>query len=130
LKIFIDANLLIYMNVGSTEEILDFWTGILSKYELYTNPLVLDEVIWVSRKKYGVSELDTISFLDQEILPYTEILPIGGEEYRIAVEIILEHGLKPSDALHLATMRTNGITIIASEDEDFDKIPGVRRIWI
>jgi hypothetical protein len=39
-------------------------------------------------------------------------------------------GLKPSDALHLGVMRSNGINLIISEDEDFDKVKGVKRIWI
>jgi predicted nucleic acid-binding protein len=130
LKIFIDANLLIYLNVGSTEEILDLWTTILTRHKPYTNPLVLDETIWVSQRKYNVDYKDTIEFIDQEILPYTKILPIGEEEYAIATRTILEYDLKPSDAIHIATMTTNKITLIASEDNDFDKIPGITRIWI
>jgi predicted nucleic acid-binding protein len=130
LKVFVDANLIIYLNVGSTEEILDLWTTILSKHKPYTNPLVLDEVIWVSRKKYRVDEQSTIEFINREIIPYTTILSIGEEEYSLASKMILEYKLKPSDALHVATMKRNGITTIASEDNEFDNIPGIKRIWV
>ncbi len=130
MKVFVDANLLIYLNVGSTEEILDLWVTLLSRHELYTNPLVLDEVLWISRKKYKVGYDETISFLEEEVLPYTTILPIGKEEYLLAVETLRETPLKPSDALHVATMKTNGIMVIVSEDDDFDKIMELRRVWI
>ena len=39
------------------------------------------------------------------------------------------YNLKPSDALHLAVMDNNGITIIATEDEDFDKTH-IKRTWL
>ncbi len=130
MKIFIDANLLIYLNVGSSDEILDLWTTLLSNHELYTNPLVLDEVLWISRKKYKVPYNETLSFLEEEILPYTTILPIGVEEYLLAAQLLKEIPLKPSDALHVASMKTNGITVIASEDDEFDKIKELQRIWI
>jgi len=130
MKIFIDANLLIYLNVGSTDEILDLWITILTHHNPYTNPLVLDETIWISKKKYSVDEDETIEFINQEILPYTKLLPIGEQEYLIAKEIILKHKLKPSDALHVATMKTNRIEVIASEDADFDEIPSIKRMWI
>jgi len=38
--------------------------------------------------------------------------------------------IKPSDVIHLATMDKAGIALIASEDEDFDAVPGVKRVWL
>ena len=38
--------------------------------------------------------------------------------------------LKPSDALHVATMLSNHITTIISEDRDFDKIDSIKRVWV
>ena len=130
MKAFIDANLLIYLNVGSTEEILDLWVSLLTRYDLYTDPLVLDETLWVSKRKYGVPWRDTIGFIRDEVLPYTTILPLGELEYMKAADIILGHDLKPSDALHAAAMKTNSISIIASEDREYDRIPWIKRIWI
>ena len=53
MKIFVDANLLIYLNVGSTEDILDLWISLLTKHDIYTDPLVLggnplglEEEVW------------------------------------------------------------------------------------
>lgn len=59
-----------------------------------------------------------------------KILPIGKKEYVEATRLISLFRLKPSDALHLGTMKTNNVTTIASEDSEFDKIPGIERLWV
>jgi predicted nucleic acid-binding protein len=41
-----------------------------------------------------------------------------------------ESQIKPSDAIHLATMDEAGITSIISEDKELDKVKGINRIWI
>ncbi|MEM2494139.1 MAG: type II toxin-antitoxin system VapC family toxin [Nitrososphaerota archaeon] len=43
---------------------------------------------------------------------------------------MLNYNLKPSDAIHLATMEKVGIKNIVTEDEDFDKVKEVKRIWL
>jgi len=42
----------------------------------------------------------------------------------------MEYDIKPSDALHLGAMINNGITLISSEDKEYDKIPTIKRPWI
>ncbi len=124
---FIDACLLIYLNLGE-EKAERFFEKLLAQTRLYTDPLVLDETLYISWKKYGVKYRDTIKFLDEAILPYLKILSIGLQEYARAKSLI--GILKPSDALHAATMLNNGINTVASEDKDFDKINTIKRIWI
>ena len=132
MKIFIDASLLIYLNIPLPEDqariVDDFYKKLLSE-TLYTDVLVLDETIYISKKKYGVPYSDTINFIDTAVLPYVTILPIGELEYHKAKVYIERYNLKPSDALHLAVMDNNGITIIATEDEDFDKTH-IKRKWL
>ncbi|MEM2277158.1 MAG: type II toxin-antitoxin system VapC family toxin, partial [Thermoproteota archaeon] len=41
---------------------------------------------------------------------------------------MLDYGLKPSDALHIASMNKMGIRHIVSEDKEFDKIPFIERM--
>jgi PIN domain. len=65
--IFLDANFLVYLNL-SHEEVVDHYLRLLRSDTLFTDPLVLDEVIYVSKKKYGVKYCDTISFLDEIVL--------------------------------------------------------------
>ena len=74
MKIFLDASFLVYLNIDIPEaEKIDNLFKSLLKKELYTNALVLDEVIYISiyisKRKYGVPYEETIKFLDDIILP-------------------------------------------------------------
>ena len=57
MKAFMDAPLLIYLNTMSDPRARtpyeNFYIRILTDYKLYTDVLVLDEVIYISRRKYG-----------------------------------------------------------------------------
>jgi len=133
MKIFIDASLLIYLNVpmpeNQTQLIYSFWKDLLSKHEIFTNLLVLDEVIYISKKKDDVEQKDTLEFIDHTILPHVEILPMGAELYPFFRLYTIKFSLKPSDALHAATVKRYGLDAIASEDRDFDRA-GIKRIWL
>ncbi len=133
MKLFIDTNLFVYLNSNVDEDLatrLDsFYTNLIRDNEVYTNVLVLDELIHVSRRKYGVSYPETISFIEDVILPAVKVLPITFNDYLTAKEIILTYNLRPSDALHIATIQNNGLQAIVSEDEDFDRLP-LKRLWL
>ena len=132
MRIFLDASFIIYLNVDVSdylaEKIDALYRQLMTNDKLYTDVLVLDEVIHVSRKKYKVPYSETINMLDDIIIPYVEVLPIGLMEYLKAKENMLKYNLKPSDAIHLAVIENNGLQAIVTEDEDFDRIP-IKRIW-
>jgi len=132
LKVFIDASLIIYLNVPLEDNeaaiVEEFWLNLVRKHELYVNPLVLEEAIYVSMKKYGINPTNTIKLIDKVVLPYADVLPLRLEEYLTSKKFIIEYGLKPSDPLHVATLILNKLDAIASEDKDFDKV-GIKRIW-
>jgi len=134
LKAFIDAPLFIYLNtlLNPKDRVLyeDFYIDILTKYKPYTDVLVLDELIYVSHRKYGVPMNISIEFIESNILPYIYVVEIGLEEYRKAVKYMIKHNLKPSDAIHLGACVNNGIETIVSEDKEFDKIKTIKRLWI
>ena len=134
MKVFIDAPLLIYLNTLTNlrYRILyeNFYIEILTKYKPYTDVLVLDELIYISKRKYNIPYDVSIKFVETNILPYTTVLNLGEEEYEYATEVIVKHNLKPSDALHIGAMMNNNITLIVSEDRGFDRIPAVKRLWI
>ena len=134
MKVFIDAPLLIYLNTLTNlrYRILyeNFYIEILTKYKPYTDVLVLDELIYISKRKYNIPYDVSIKFVETNILPYTTVLNLGEEEYEYATEVIAKHNLKPSDALHIGAMMNNNITLIVSEDRGFDCIPAVKRLWI
>ena len=134
MKAFIDAPLFIYLNTLANlrHRVLyeNFYVEILTKYKPYTDVLVLDELIYVSKRKYNIPYNISIEFTETNILPYVTVLNLGEEEYKYAAEIITKHDLKPSDALHVGAMINNDITLIVSEDGEFDRIPAVKRLWI
>jgi predicted nucleic acid-binding protein len=57
---------------------------------------------------HGVEEADVLHMLDS----------------------VVEFALLPRDALHVVIMRRLGITEVASDDADFDRVPGLNRHWI
>ena len=134
MKVFIDANLFIYLNTVMDPYIRElyenFYIDLLSKYKAYTDVLVLDELIYVSRKKYKIPYRISLSFIESSILPYVNILKLGEDEYIEAAKILSDYNVKPSDALHLGAIKRNNIMFIASEDSEYDKIDWVKRIWL
>jgi predicted nucleic acid-binding protein len=133
MRIFADASLLVYLNVPMPEEqtrlVDSFWRSLLTEHELFTNLLVLDEVVYVSKRRYNVEERETLEFIDRAVLPHLELLPIGVDLYQFFKLYVVEFGLRPSDALHAATIRRYGLDAIASEDRDFDRAR-IKRIWL
>ena len=44
---------------------------LLSRHKVYIDVLVLDELIYVPKKKYGVPYTLTLEFIESIVLPYT-----------------------------------------------------------
>ena len=132
MKIFLDANFLIYMNtmLGDERRDIEKLYRKLLEETLFTNVLVVDEVLYVSRKRYGLPYNVTLNFLRNIVSPYIEIIPISEEDIKPVEKYLLKYDLKPSDAIHLATMEKVGVSHIVSEDEGLDKVKEVKRIWI
>ena len=132
MKAFLDSSFLIYLNAttGEGRKPVEELFGKLLGEDLFTNALVIDEVLYISRRKYEVPYQLTMEFVRTILLPYAEIIPIDETDLRPMEEHMLRYDLKPSDSIHLATMEKVGIKSIVSEDEGFDKVRGVERIWI
>jgi predicted nucleic acid-binding protein len=131
LKAFLDSCFLIYLNamVDDERRLIEELFRRLLEEQLFTNMLVVDEVLYISRK-YGVSYETTLDFLKNTVLPYAEVLPVEEEDLKPVEKYLLKYGLKPSDAIHLATMEKAGISNIVSEDREFDRVKGIKRIWV
>jgi predicted nucleic acid-binding protein len=57
------------------------------------------------------------------------VLPVRLDEAEEATRIVLGgYGLSARDALHVATMRSNGTRRILSFDTSFDDAPGIDRL--
>lgn len=134
MKAFIDANFLIYLNTLRDRYALslfeNFFEELLAEHVLFTDILVLDEVLYVSRSKYRVPYPITIKLLNKLIPKYISLTPLTLKEYVKAIEVIERYDLKPSDAIHAATCIVNNIKYIVSEDQEFDEVEGIERLWI
>ena len=124
----IDANFFIYMNtpIKNIDSFIDYYEKELTSNRTFTNLIVLDELIYISKKKYGIPNNVTLEFIDSMILPFTSILPLEESDYLIMKET-LKYCPKPSDALIVASMKRASITDLLSEDSDFDMIKGIKR---
>lgn len=133
MKAFIDACLFIYLNTITEENIRriyeSLYMDVLLRYKAYTNVLVIDELLYISKKKYKIPYKITINFIKKIVEPYVTILPVTEEDLKQAYKILLKHNLKPSNAIHIATMKNNNIKIVVTEDREYDKIPEIKRIW-
>lgn len=130
-NVFIDTNLFVYLNTPSVnfDECAAFYEDEIRDNHAYTNVVVLDELLYVSKKKYGVPYSTTLDLIDSAIIPYVDILNIDLSTYTTMKEI-LSYCPKPSDALIAATMKNSSVGVILSEDGGFDKIPFIERKWI
>lgn len=93
-----------------------------------TTAVVLNEVFWNLRKHVGRSEALQRS-RQLASMPGLVVLAVGEREWGTALRLMAEHGhLKPNDALHAAAALEAGIGTILSTDEDFDGLPGLKRL--
>ena len=65
--------------------------------------------------------------LDDIVAIGIQILPVGFQHILLAGDLSIQHGLLSGDALILAMMQSQGLTQLASNDADFDRIPGITR---
>lgn len=131
MKVFLDANLLIYLNaLGDKDgsDIEKFYVELL-KEDLYTNALILDETLYISMSKHRVPYNLTVEFLKTNVLPFSTVIPIDESDVSLMEKYLSRYKLKPSDAIHLSTMEKLGVLNIASEDVEFDNVKEVKRIW-
>jgi len=65
--------------------------------------------------------------LDDIVAIGINVLPVYAPNVLLAGDMSLRHGLLSGDALVVAMMHTNGLTHLASNDADFDRVPGITR---
>ena len=153
--IFIDANIFLYeifnhpvFGENSHRVLKDVENG----HQLgLTSTLVLDEVLYKmmlmeASNKFHISSKDSSSYLKrnpQKITALTaswkyiqkiqridnlKIEGISPEIFEMSIEIAKTNMLLTHDASHLAVMRFKGLSDIATNDSDFERIEGVK-VW-
>ena len=134
MRLFLDSSYLIYLRYSESDQIFNYVTNFLKESikrgdRLFVNMIVVDEVLWILTKKYEIP-LDEVLELTDQLMPLLEVIPVDYTDYDVMRKMMMKYGLKPSDALHIASMNKAGIKHIVSEDEEFDKIPSIKRIWL
>jgi predicted nucleic acid-binding protein len=75
-----------------------------------------------------VQTLSRFRLAIQEVSRYAvKVLSIGPQYADAAAEVSQQTGLLSNDALLVAVMRASGLTCLASNDEDFDRVSGLTR---
>jgi predicted nucleic acid-binding protein len=76
------------------------------------------EVQQLTHSRQAVDEISLIGL---------DVLPVGKSQVSLAPDISRQTGLLCGDALIVAVMKNHSLTLIASEDSDFDRVPGITR---
>ncbi|CAD6494152.1 MAG: PIN domain protein [Candidatus Argoarchaeum ethanivorans] len=127
---YIDSNIFIFAATGK-EELGQNCRKIIKlineqKITCAASFLVIDEVIWILKKEVGK---DSAIKITKAMLS----MPIKWIEIKKSVIIRMmdtyeKTTLDPRDAIHISSMKEVGLSVIVSEDDDFDKVEGIERI--
>lgn len=124
----IDANIII--NAYKTTRTVDSCRKILQRIRngeqnAAIDPIVLDETVYILSNTIS-TEFAVKTYKNILKLPNLRLLEIDRSVCEFIPELI-ERGLEPQDAFHVAVMKQNKITTICSFDKDFDKIKEIKR---
>lgn len=150
-SIFIDSNIFIYHFLGISEHCTNF----LEKIEFgdsngYTSTVVLAEglhrlMIAEAVEIYGIEPKKAVKYLKKkpELIPKLEkcetainditefevkILTVTVESIFQSRSLRKEYSLMTNDSLNLQVMKINGLTNIATNDSDFDRVDWLK-VW-
>ena len=134
LKLFLDSSYLIYLKYSKNDKVFSYVTDFLEKAvehgdRLFINMIIIDEVVWILMKKYKILLNEILELIDR-LIPLLEIIPIDYADYDVMKKVMMKYKLKPSDAIHIASMSKVKIKYIVSEDKEFDNIPWIKRVWM
>ena len=132
--VFIDSSVFLKILEGDGKA-KRYFIDLLRKNKIYRNPIVFSEVLYVwlrlttGKKSFELkkspeiikSKLEEMEKIEK-VLDLAEELIIDKEVEKIACEIIKTYALLPNDALIAATCKANGISKIATFDEDFKRV--------
>ena len=88
--------------------------------------LVIDEVIWILKKKVGKDS--AIKIIKAMLSMPIKWIDVDKSVIIKMIDVYEKTALDPRDAIHISSMKRVGLSIIASQDEDFDKVDGIERV--
>ena len=130
MKFYLDSNVFIYAILDRGEKgetagkILEAMQS--EKFSGVTSQITFEEIVFVVWKEKGKDNAIEAgkSFLELNNL---EIIAIDRRTDFIGLEVMKETGLRPRDALHLASMEIAGLPEMVTEDSDFQKIGEIKK---
>lgn len=130
MKAYIDANVFVLAQFGLGERgetaarvIADVQAGKISGV---TCSLTIDELMWaILRQKQG----EKLAELIRGVYALQNLRVVETPAYAplTALDFMSLYGLKPRDAIHCAVMKNHGLSLIFSDDADFDRVKGIKR---
>lgn len=127
---YIDSNIFIFaaMDNGKLGEVCREIIRLINanRVSLTASLLVVDEVIWVLKKNIGKE--DAIRITKTMLSMPIKWITIQRSVIVSMLDVHERTDLDPRDALHVSSMRESSVSIIVSEDEDFDRITGIERL--
>lgn len=129
--IFVDSNVPMYL-VGASHPNKDRAAAVLARLVGIGERLVTDVAVYqeILHRYTATQRLDAIDAAFKSLDAIADdVLTYGMAEVRAARGLIGSvDGLSARDALHVAVMRTAGISRILSFDRGFDACPGIERL--
>ena len=129
---FLDTNIILrYLTGDIPSEALKchhlFKDASEGKEILFTNILVIAEVIWVLSSEYKFARVKVIEGI-QKIINTPHIHIDDGKIILSALDIFEAHNIDFIDAYNAAVMRHKDINSIYSYDKHFDRIKEIKRL--
>lgn len=130
--IFIDSNVPMYLvgrphpHKADAQRLLE--AAIASGQHLVTSAEVLQEIL---HRYVAIKRLDAIQPAFDALLTVVDaVVAIEEDDVIRARDLVIgAKGLSARDALHVAVMLREGIKRVMSFDADFDRIPGIERLF-
>jgi len=129
---FVDSNVFIYVLVRSPKNDYEIAKRILQRIEegeeAVTNTGVIQEIVdWLEyNDKRGEVEKILTALNSYISLNKAEI---SWKDMMEAIDHVKRYDLDFVDALALQTMKRYGVKEIYTNDRDFDRVRGIKRIW-
>ena len=150
-KVFVDSNILTYhiLNDPAYGKRCKEFIGRAENddFEGFISPIIVSETLFNFIKAnivkdYGIKPKGVISFLKanpkaiskidirkaSDLFRIFSVLPISESEIDECYKAIKDYALLTNDAFHVATMKQHGITNIATNDPDFERVNWIK-VW-
>ncbi len=130
MTIYLDSNFFLFCFFDQSsrgENARKLAEKIITGQKAATCALTLDEVMWIvikNRRREALRQTIESIYAMQNL----SIRDVPGSIPLEALALTEQFNLKPRDAFHAAIMNSIGATEIASDDPDFDRVKGLKRI--